>query len=353
MKKPSQRGQEVRAFIVREVPNHSRDLVSVVSKRFGITRQAVNRYIRELVDKRYISAHGNTSQRRYALTVLHEEGFPVPLRGLQEDQLWRSRVEPPLKELPENVLGIWQYCFTEMVNNAIDHSSGTTLIVAIQVNAFRTEIEVRDDGVGIFRKIKDECHLDDERHAVLELAKGKLTTDPERHTGEGIFFTSRMLDDFCILSGDVFFSHKFGEEMDWISQMEKPGKGTYVSMALANDSTRTTQEVFDHFASEEDDYGFTKTVVPVRLARHGVENLVSRSQAKRLLARLDRFNIVIFDFADVDSIGPAFADEIFRVFQRSHPNIRLIAVRTFPNVEQMIRRARAVPNDGVQQTAQP
>jgi len=36
------------------------------------------------------------------------------------------------------------------------------------------------------------------------LAKGKLTTDPKRHSGEGIFFSSRMFDEFDILSGGVF-----------------------------------------------------------------------------------------------------------------------------------------------------
>lgn len=340
MRKPTKRGQEIRAFIIQEVSNHPRDLVSVVCKRFQITRQAVNRYIREFVDQGHIDAEGKTRQRQYSLKVLLKESFTLPISSLQEDQVWRNRVEPLLKDLPENVLGIWQYSFTEMVNNAIDHSKGTTLSIVMEMNAFQTDIIVHDDGIGIFRKIKDECHLEDERHAVLELAKGKLTTDPERHTGEGIFFTSRILDDFAILSGDVFFSHKSGEKEDWISQREKPDSGTSVFMFLANNTTSTVQQVFDSFASEEDDYGFNKTVVPVRLVRHGVEKLVSRSQAKRLLARIDRFNIVIFDFADVDSIGQAFADEIFRVFQRNHPNIGLFTVNSLPNIEQMIKRAQ-------------
>lgn len=111
-------------------------------------------------------------------------------------------------------------------------------------------------------------------------------------------------------------------------------------MYLENESARTDKEVFDRFASEEQDYGFTKTIVPVRLARHGAEKLVSRSQAKRLLARVDRFNTVIFDFQDVDSIGRAFADEIFRVFERNNPGILLIAINTAPLVEKMIARTR-------------
>ena len=350
MRKPTKRGQKIRDFLLQQAHNHPRNLASVTCKHFGISRQAVNRYIRELVDKGYIVARGNTSQRRYTLNVLHKEGFTVPLSDLQEDLVWRSRVAPLLSKLPENVLDIWQYSFTEMVNNAIDHSNGTTLLVVIEINAFQVEIMVQDDGVGIFRKIKDECHLEDERHAVLELAKGKLTTDPERHTGEGIFFTSRMLDDFAILSGEVCFTHKYGEEEDWIFQRGRRDSGTSVFMFLANNSKRTSQDVFDRFASEADDYGFTKTVVPVRLVRHGVEKPVSRSQAKRLLARIDRFNIVIFDFADVDSIGQAFADEIFRVFERGHPNVRFITMNTLPGVDRMIARARSVP---VEQTEQP
>ena len=68
---------------------------------------------------------------------------------------------------------------------------------------------LHDNGVGIFKKIQTELRLLDERHAILELAKGKLTTDPKRHTGEGIFFSSRMFDQFDILSGGIFFTHKF------------------------------------------------------------------------------------------------------------------------------------------------
>jgi uncharacterized protein (DUF1330 family) len=149
-----------------------------------------------------------------------------------------------------------------------------------------------------------------------------------------------MLDDFEILSGGVYLlSRRRGKE-DWILESEQPQNGTVVIMSLDNDSTRTDQEVFDRFASDEEDYGFTKTIVPVQLARHGTEKLISRSQAKRLLTRIDRFNTVMFDFEDVDSIGQGFADEIFRVFSRNHPNIAIFAIHTVPQVDKMIARAR-------------
>ncbi|MEE9270159.1 MAG: DUF4325 domain-containing protein [Candidatus Krumholzibacteria bacterium] len=336
---PSGRGRRIRAFIIENIPDHPRDVVRVASKKFGISRQAINRYIKDLVMEGLIDAAGGTSGRWHSLVPLREKTVTLPLSGLEEDHAWRAEVSPTLSGLPRNVLDIWHYAFTEMVNNAVDHSAGGELVVTVKMNALLTEIYVHDDGVGIFRKIKEECHLEDERHAILELSKGKLTTDPDHHTGEGIFFTSRMLDDFVILSGDVFFSHRFGEREDWILEREAPRSGTTVLMFLNNNSDRTDQEVFDRFASEDEDYGFTKTVVPVHLARHGLEKLISRSQAKRLLARVDRFNTVVFDFQDVDSIGQAFADEIFRVFEREHPGVLVMATNTGPQVQKMIDRA--------------
>lgn len=78
----------------------------------------------------------------------------------------------------------------------------------------------------------------------------------------------------------------------------------------------------------------------VKLAQYGNDQLISRSQAKRLLARVELFKIVIFDFSGVDFIGQAFADEIFRVFAIQHPEVELTAVHANNKVKQMIERAK-------------
>lgn len=206
-------------------------------------------------------------------------------------------------------------------------------------------INLIDDGEGIFRKIARELQLDDERHAVLELAKGKLTTDPENHTGEGIFFTSRLFDEFNILSREVFFSHDSATREDWIQETRALAngsefRGTLVVLELNNDTDKTLKEVFDEYTADGD-YGFSKTVVPVSLVLYGDEALISRSQAKRLLTRFDRFKRVILDFKGVEQIGQAFADEVFRVFTRSHPEIELVPFNANLDVDAMIRRARS------------
>jgi hypothetical protein len=195
-----------------------------------------------------------------------------------------------------------------------------------------------DFGVGIFKKICSELGLSDERHAILELAKGKLTTDPERHTGEGIFFSSRMFDRFAILSGGLYFGHDEDRVRDWLIDIDEALGGTNVFMEISLSSTRTQTEVFDEFSSDYDNYGFTRTTIPVRLARFEGERLLSRSQAKRLLARVNRFKEVALDFTDVESLGQAFTDEIFRVFRNQHPEVTLLTLNTTEETQRMIDR---------------
>ncbi len=225
-----------------------------------------------------------------------------------------------------------------MLNNAIDHSSGKKVSIQVKRTSIATEIIVDDDGEGIFKKLQRSLKLHDERHAVLELAKGKLTTDPDRHSGEGIFFASRMFDKFAILSGNVYFSHEFNKAEDWIVENDEFQDGTTVFMELNNNTSRTSKQVFDNFSSG-DDYAFTKTVVPVRLAQYGDERLVSRSQAKRLLSNVDKFKVVIFDFSGIEAVGQAFADEVFRVFKKQHPEIEIMGLNASEEVEKMIKRA--------------
>jgi len=339
---------EIRDFILKHVDEHAHDLTSWVAAHFEISRQAAHQQVAKLVKEGAIVAHGSARSRRYELASLVDQIFVLPLSAnLQEDQVWRELIRPELKDAAENVLRICEYGFTEMLNNAIDHSEGQEVMVRIMITLSRIELTVSDDGVGIFRKIQRELGLVEPRLAILELAKGKLTTDPARHTGEGIFFTSRAFDSFTILSHNLAFLHdNEDEDGDWLMDDdldEEPAKdpveGTYVAMRIDPQSSRNLKEVFDQYTSPDDDYGFTKTVVPVNLARIGDENLVSRSQAKRLLGRIDRFQEVVLDFDKVDTIGQAFADEIFRVYRLQHPNVNIVAINDNENVARMIMRA--------------
>jgi len=335
------RGEDVRKFILDQVDKHPLDISKITATHFNITRQAVNKHLLRLTSEGALTETGKTQNRIYKLApqLEWEQTWQIT-SGLAEDLIWRNDVSKVIGNMPDNILNIWHYGFTEMFNNAIDHSGGSMIGIQIKKTATNTEMLIYDDGVGIFRKIQTTLNLLDERHALLELSKGKLTTDPKRHSGEGIFFTSRMLDSFDILSGGVYFSHKFGHPEDWILERDRFEHGTFVWMKLNNHTSRAIKKIFDQYTSG-DDYGFNKTVVPVRLAQYGNDKLISRSQAKRLLARIELFKTVIFDFADVDFIGQAFADEIFRVFANQHPEIKITFIHTNNEVKQMIDRAES------------
>ncbi len=336
------RGEDVCRFIVEHVEKHPGDIAKVAGSHFEISRQAVSKHLQKLVAEGSLQHKGNTRNRTYKLAPLADWVTSYALNSdLQEDIVWTKDIRPALGNLPENVMNIWHHGFTEMFNNAIDHSAGKQVIVRIRKTAASTEMLLGDDGVGIFRKIQREKGLLDERHALLELSKGKLTTDPKRHSGEGIFFSSRMFDAFRILSGSTYFSHKLGEPSDWLSERVSPeDDGTTVFMTLQNHSSRTTRKIFDQFTSGED-FGFSKTIVPVRLAQYGEDLLISRSQARRVLARVEMFKTVYFDFKAVETIGQAFADEVFRVFAIAHPDIELLELNANSAVKRMIAHVTA------------
>jgi len=236
------------------------------------------------------------------------------------------------------VVTICQYGLTEMLNNALEHSEGKHVTVRVELWPDLVQMDVLDDGVGIFEKIQRDLHLDDPLHALLELSKGKLSTDPQHHTGEGIFFTSRAFDYFTIVSHQVRFTHR-DTGLDFVFEDKDVWDGTYIHMQIRRSSERTLKSVFDSY-SVDGDFGFDRTVAPVFLAQYENEKLVSRSQARRLLARFERFKVVLLDFEKVDYIGQAFADEIFRVFQQEHPQVKLLWTNENDEVRGMIARAR-------------
>jgi DNA-binding transcriptional ArsR family regulator len=341
------RTEKIRRYILENVSEHPTEIVSKTVSAFGISRQAVHRHVKKLVSEGLLAASGRTRSRTYELKTLSEEHVGLRISpDMSEDRIWREKVRPLLGDLPANVMDICHYGFTEMMNNVIEHSGGTSVLVSVEGNAIAIGMSVLDDGIGIFRKIKSGLNLDDERHAILELSKGKLTTDPEKHTGEGVFFTSRMFDLFIIQSGGLHFSHS-ETGRDWLLGMaDTDVKGTDITMFIGNKSRRTAKSVFEKHSAADDEYGFSRTHVPVALAQYGDDKLVSRSQAKRVLARFDRFKEVLLDFKNVKTIGQAFADEIFRVYKYKHPEVKLAWINENKEVREMILRAWTASKEG-------
>ncbi|WP_218080736.1 STAS-like domain-containing protein [Anthocerotibacter panamensis] len=331
---------EIKRFLIQQISKNPREVARTACEKFGVSRQAINRHLQQLTQENIITGQGSTKSKEYFLVSMNKERIVLAISPeLQEDIIWSNRIKPLLHGVPDHILQICAYGFTEILNNVIDHSEGNSVAIQIEYTPVSIQISILDNGVGIFKKIQQAFNLPEEHFAMLELAKGKVTTDPKNHTGEGIFFSSRMFDNFAIFSGRLFFKHSIGDREDWLLEDAKEKQGTFVYMEIDPNSKRTSKEIFLQYTSEEDNFAFTKTCVPVILARYGDENLVSRSQAKRLVARLECFKDIVLDFSNVSTIGQAFADEIFRVFQQQHPKIKLHWINTSEDVARMIKRA--------------
>lgn len=337
-----ERGERIRRQILRDLKYHPDDIAKHIAKIFSITPQAVNNHIKRLERGDWISSTGIGKGKKYFLGDVREVRSSFPLNNdMAEDKIWRDYYSFIFEELSENVVDICYYGFTEMVNNVIDHSAGTIVYISVIREKDQIIIIVVDDGEGIFKRIKRLCNLADERQALLELSKGKLTTDPDNHTGEGIFFTARVFDKFDIDSKGIEYSHYHTDEYDYLLDSDIPMDkiGTMVYMMVQRNSHREIQNVFNEYTEGPEDFKFNKTVIPVRLAQYKNEKLVSRSQAKRILIRVEKFENVIFDFAEVKVIGQAFADEIFRVYAQRHSEITLTPVNMEDDVNRMVKKA--------------
>ena len=125
-------------------------------------------------------------------------------------------------------------------------------------------------------------------------------------------------------------------ENDWILENPDSVSGTAVSMLIAKNSHLNISDIFNEYADPDKQPGFYKTRIPVKLMEYEGELLLSRSQAKRLITRFDKFLEVVLDFQGVTEIGQAFADEVFRVFRNAHPNVHLEPINCSPTVQRMI-----------------
>ncbi len=340
--------EAIRHFILSHVQEHPTDIVKFTAEQFGMSRQSINKHIRALVVQADIIAEGKTSARKYRLGEgrIADMVFDIS-PDLEEHVIWYQKVRPLLEDLPDNILELWGYSFQEILNNAIEHSEGSKIEIVIMQEEGHTKITIIDDGIGIFKKLRDEYGLDDEKHAALELSKGKLTTAPDRHTGQGIFFSSRMVDRFIIGSGRASLFHLPNQVFDFVLEGgEENDRGTVITMKLENNTARTVNNVFDMFELPGDeDHGFVKTLIPVKLAQYDQEMMVSRSQARRVMARINRFKHVDLDFQGVENIGQPFADEVFRVFGLDHPEITIYATNANDQIKNAIKKAKADAGD--------
>jgi anti-sigma regulatory factor (Ser/Thr protein kinase)/predicted transcriptional regulator len=359
---------DLRTRILKTIKKQKQLKASQIVAQTGYSRTYVHRYFRQLADEGIIGLVGKANQAHYVLTSKKGLGIKtIPLKGmsaasshvraklsidtaplrvhkiLQNRNLSEDTVLKEIKQttaifsrVADNVSSIVDYAFTEMLNNAIEHSGSEKIDVIMARTGTELQFHVMDRGIGIFNNIMKKKHLLGTMEAIQDLLKGKETTKPEAHSGEGIFFTSKIADILTIKS----FEKKivFDNTMDDIYIKDvKSIPGTKVDFFLQLRSKKKIADVF--YKHTDESFDFSRTKVKVKLYHHDVD-YVSRSQARRIVIGLEKFKSVELDFKDLKTIGQAFADEIFRIWQSHHKSIKLIPVNTNENVMFMITRAK-------------
>ncbi len=349
----NEKRERIKAYLLEQIYYDKSNVRRAASQTWDISITTVSRYLDKMVQEEVI-VEDNQRKSGYNLKETQRRRFfySPKKKILEEDRIYEEDIKPLISHLSPHVEKIWNYAFCEMMNNAIEHSNADLIKVLVYSNALFTHIYIEDNGIGIFEKIKEyilqtenvEISLDD---AMSILFVGKMTTNKECHSGEGIFFTSRTLDRFNIFSSNRIFVHdaydknaaanitNFADSDSKSRMLNK--NGTFVSMDLWNDTKRELKEVFDMFSSNEK--GFYKTQIPIKSAIPSGYP-VSRSQARRLCSGFDKFEEVELDFDGVDDVGQAFIHEIFIVFKKQHSNIEIKVKNANDNVAGMIQRVK-------------
>ena len=337
---------DLKELILKLASQRKKIKTSDVVKELNNTksRQYVNSVIRDMVNRKLLLKGGTTAGSFYVLPQnSHLIGDKITVKLKRED-LEEHKVFDDLKgkalfinDLKENASSILFYAFTEMLNNAIEHSRSQYVEMSIRKNKENIMFIVDDFGVGVFRNVMQKRKLKSELEAIQDLLKGKTTTQPHSHTGEGIFFTSKIADVFILESFEYRLRVDNTIKDVFIEELAPQKRGTKVIFILSLASKKHLNDVFSQFVTKQGDVSFDKTEIKVRLYASGTV-YISRSQARRILAGLDKFKTIILDFDRVTTVGQAFADEIFRVFQQRHPNIKVLPINMVEPVKFMINR---------------
>lgn len=335
MKFNEDRKQSIKRYILEKISQQAPSISKTVANTFSVNPSTIHGYMNELIEDNVIRKI-NRGQYELVRNVFTYE-LSRKNGDLDNDTYaFEVCLNEHINSLGGNVQDIWSYAFSEMINNVMDHSLADKAGIVVSQDYLTTCVTIADNGVGIFEKIKEHFNLSSLEEAICELFKGKLTTDSTNHSGEGIFFSSKLMDDFFIISSGKIFTNNKYDDSRILDLVSKNQEGTCVIMSISNFSHKTAKEVFDAYANV--DGGFIKTRIPLKNIFD--TSPVSRSQAKRVCNRLDKFKEVIVDFDEIVWVGQAFAHQLFVVFANAHPDIVLVPINMNEDVTKMYNHVK-------------
>ena len=300
----------IETFILSATAQQPTEVVRRTCAVFGISRQAVHHHVRALVREGLLNASGNTRGRTYELRTLEHTTAQAALSdSFDEAVLWDDTMAPLMRSVRNNVAHLCHYAFCEAAHNAAAHSRGGRLSVGASLTAVAVELWAIDNGIGIFYRLAAHLGFTSEYDAVMELIKGRASTAPDHHSGDGLFMASQLVDELVIQSGNLTLRRT---SQGWALERQKlKRRGTGIHLRVITSSERRVRDVMTANADFLSGRAY-EISLPVRLLEHGSRCLVSRAQARRLMRGVDRFSKVELDFDEIVEIGAPFMDEVAR-----------------------------------------
>lgn len=332
---------------------------AAIARRLTVTRPVVVRHLNALIKEDRAVREGEGRRTRYRAAG----AVPVPPKlnlasfvrryprvGLSETTVWHElvRLNPELANLSNASLELFRYAFTELLNNAVEHSAGTDVEVQFSQSGDVLSFEIIDNGVGLFSHLRQRLGLDSTDEAAKRLSQGKLPPMPDARTGSGkgvgIFFCAHAARRFEVESNGYRFlvDNQTGNAA---AASAPPRAGTRVRF----DGELSPRQTLSNLLGPPRPPGSPdprRPPAPPHPARVVVTlgtRFISRTEAQKLLNRLARYQTVVLDFKEVREIGPGFADEVFRVWPHHHPGVTLQPINMSPGVSVVVDHARAGP----------
>jgi len=327
---------QIKKFILDNLTRHQKDIIYAAVQRFGVSRQAVLKHMHALIADKQVIAHGKTRDRFYELRpqVNFNKTFEIN-NDFSTEELIKKSIVPNLRSLKDNIREIILFSMAAILNNCVEHSKSSKLYFKLYFTYNDLHIVVRDNGKGIFGNIKSNLSLASTQLSAIELAKGRITTDPINHSGDELYAVIKLFDNVKIESNGISLNY-INYNQEWSLNHSFQQHGTRIHLKIDPSSKRSCKEIFENLFTVK----YSTLCIPINLLKlPGYDLVNSRAQANNVLRNIKDFKIIEFDFNNIDLIGPAFADELIRKIKTDNQSADIQWINSNNTVDLMMSRA--------------
>ena len=340
MSLPVAKREQVANYITELVARNEPHLNRKVQETFGLSRTSVSRYINKLLEEKVLQK-ADTQCHYQLVEQVHQLSQSLIGPHANEDTLYQQ-FRPYIQDFPEQAKSNFGFIFLEMMNNALEHSGASRVKATMWVNPIRLRGTIVDNGIGIFQRIRkffrDELNEEiSSEDAKLQLVSGGFTSDRGRHGGEGIYNSSLIADSFAIRSENLIFARNYELIDSFGISLKTRQKGTCVYFSVHRD----TQKTLAGATHANPDDGFFRVTLPLKQMTLTGTALIARSQARRFTFNFIDKREVVLDFEGITELCQPFAHELFSVYHKAHPEVKLITRNTTEAMDRLIQRLMA------------